>query len=502
MGMRPTTHPVPLASWIRLALALLAIGLAQAPVAAQGTPARNRVLALDGAAGSVSVPHSADLTPTTAITLEGWVFPQAKPDGSGAFVFNKGDGLSGDTARSYELAWVAKEDVSGPGQSMRFILFMTDVTPGNPDWLFISAPVAENTWVHVAGTFSTSDRMMRLYTNGVLASMHGPISGTLRPSSLPLRIGRNEDPSRHTWKGQLDELRIWNRARSGDEIAQRMFCRLRGNEEGLAAYWNFDGGTPMDLTGRGNHGTLEGSAKVMELAGNDVVHAGPCVSGASGIAQVVNGFVVGVTVTDEGSGYPNAPVVTFSDGGGSGATATATLLDGRVTAISITNPGRGYTSTPTVHIAPPPLPPRRATATSEVVNGFVVGVMLSDGGQGYDTAPAVLLVGGGGSGATAVATVLNGVVTGVAVTNPGTGYITAPKVRLASPPFSPRLVIGVSKVKVTLSVVLGLRYQLAASSDLVTWTPAGPAFFAEDESLVREFDADAVGRYFRIQTAP
>jgi hypothetical protein len=364
-----------------------------------------------------------------------------------------------------------------------------------------------------------------------------------------------------------------------------MFCRLRGNEEGLAAYWNFDGGTPMDLTGRGNHGTLEGSAKVMELAGNDVVHAGPCVSGASGIAQVVNGFVVGVTVTDEGSGYPNAPVVTFSDGGGSGATATATLLDGRVTAISITNPGRGYTSTPTVQIAPPPLPPRRATATSqvvngfvvgvtltdggqgydtapavllvggggsgatatatvldgrvtaisisnpgrgytstplvqiappplpprratatsEVVNGFVVGVMLSDGGQGYETAPAVLLVGGGGSGAKAVATVTNGVVTGVAVTNPGTGYITAPKVRLASPTFTPRLAIGVSKVNkvtLTLSVVLGLRYQLAASSDLVTWTPAGLAFFAEDESLVREFDADAVGRYFRIQTAP
>ena len=181
------------------------------------------------------------------------------------------------------------------------------------------------------------------------------------------------------------------------------------------------------------------------------------------------------------------------------------VLDGRVTAITIVNPGRGYTSTPTVHIAPPPLPPRRATATSEVVNGFVVGVTLTDGGQGYETAPAVLLVDGGGSGAKAVATVLNGVVTGVVVTNPGSGYTTAPKVRLASPPFTPRLAIGVSKVNkvtLTLSVVLGLRYQLAASSDLVTWTPAGPAFFAEDESLVREFDADAVGRYFRIQAVP
>lgn len=501
--MRPTTRSAPLASWLRLAWVFLAIGLAQAPAAAQGTPARNRVLAFDGAAGSVSVPHSADLTPSSAITLEGWVFSQAKPDGSPvSFVMAKGDGLTGSSARSYELMWVAKEDWAGPGGSIRFILFLSNVTPGDTDWHFINAPVPENTWVHVAGTFSTSDRMMRLYTNGVLASMHGPISGTLRPSSLPLRIGRNEDPSRHTWKGQLDELRIWNRARSGAEIAQRMFCRLRGDEEGLAAYWNFDGGTPMDLTGRGNHGTLEGSSQVLEIAGNDVVHSGPCVSGASGVAQVVNGFVVGVTVTDGGSGYTNAPVVTFSGGGGSGATATATLIDGRVNVVTIINPGRGYTSPPTVHIAPPPLPPRRATATSEVVNGFVVGVTLTDAGQGYDTAPAVLLVGGGGSGATAVATVLNGVVTGVAVTNPGTGYTTAPKVRLASPPFSPRLVIGVSKVKVTLSVVLGLRYQLAASSDLVTWTPAGPAFVAEDESLVQEFDADAVGQYFRIQPAP
>jgi hypothetical protein len=223
---------------------------------------------------------------------------------------------------------------------------------------------------------------------------------------------------------------------------------------------------------------------------------------ATATAQVVNGFVVGATITGAGYGYVENPVVSITGGGGTGAKAAATQFNGVVTSITITNPGSGYTSTPTITIAPPPFPPRKATSTAQIVNGFVVGTKITDGGFGYDSPPAVLLVGGGGSGATAVATVANGVVTAITITNPGTGYTSAPVVRIASPPFAPKLGIETSKVYVRMSVVLGRKYQLEASTDLNTWTTTGPAFIAQDEELVQEFDVNQVGRYFRINQVP
>ena len=196
------------------------------------------------------------------------------------------------------------------------------------------------------------------------------------------------------------------------------------------------------------------------------------------------------------------PAVTISGGGGSGATAIATMENGVVTRITIQNPGSGYTSVPVLTIAPPPFPPRRATGISEVVNGFVVGTQITDGGRGYQAPPDVLFVGGGGVGASAVATVANGVVTGITITSPGTGYTSSPLVRIASPPFSPELNVEVSRVRVSLKVVQGRRYLLESTQDLVTWTPAGAPFVAQDEALEQEFDVDLQGRFFRISQVP
>jgi FtsP/CotA-like multicopper oxidase with cupredoxin domain len=67
--------------------------------------------------------------------------------------------------------------------------------------------------------------------------------------------------------------------------------------------------------------------------------------------------------------------------------------------------------------------------------GTLTGVTLQNGGSGYTT-PAVILTGGGGTGATANARVSNGVIRSIALTNSGTGYISAPTVSIRDP--SPR----------------------------------------------------------------
>lgn len=58
--------------------------------------------------------------------------------------------------------------------------------------------------------------------------------------------------------------------------------------------------------------------------------------------------VVGLTITDGGSGYTSAPTVTISGSGGATAVAIVDTSTNTVSALSLTNIGSGYTSTPTV----------------------------------------------------------------------------------------------------------------------------------------------------------
>ena len=60
--------------------------------------------------------------------------------------------------------------------------------------------------------------------------------------------------------------------------------------------------------------------------------------------------VTDVSLSNYGSGYVEAPSVTFSNGGGSSAAASASISNGQVSNITVTNVGSGYTSDPTVTI--------------------------------------------------------------------------------------------------------------------------------------------------------
>ena len=70
--------------------------------------------------------------------------------------------------------------------------------------------------------------------------------------------------------------------------------------------------------------------------------------------QMTNGFVVGATVTNGGSGYITSPAVSIIGGSGSSAAAVSHISGGVVTSITITSTGSGYTIPPTIRIAPPP----------------------------------------------------------------------------------------------------------------------------------------------------
>ena len=96
------------------------------------------------------------------------------------------------------------------------------------------------TWIHVAGTYDGT--MMMLYIDGELEAAT-PFEGPAYYGSSGFCLGVGEHWSfggTKRFRGQMDELRIWNVARSAEEIKVSMHRRLTGNEVGLVGYWNFD----------------------------------------------------------------------------------------------------------------------------------------------------------------------------------------------------------------------------------------------------------------------
>lgn len=79
---------------------------------------------------------------------------------------------------------------------------------------------------------------------------------------------------------------------------------------------------------------------------------------ATATATIRAGFVAGVSLVNQGSGYIAEPKVNLVGGGGFGATARAFLSGGKVLSVVVLTAGNSYTSPPGVEIEPPPMPTR------------------------------------------------------------------------------------------------------------------------------------------------
>lgn len=64
--------------------------------------------------------------------------------------------------------------------------------------------------------------------------------------------------------GELDEIAIWNKALTAEEVASNWYKKLNGEEEGLIGFWDFDDDTADDLSVNEHHGQIMGDAITVE----------------------------------------------------------------------------------------------------------------------------------------------------------------------------------------------------------------------------------------------
>ena len=206
------------------------VGLSSlAPVLATGNSAFN----FNGSA-YVEVPDTPELRLSDNFTIEAWVYLQ---DGTNETIIDKGPTYS-------YLFQIYPNSHPGLGLYANY--------GGSHNWVYSSAVnVPSNQWSHVAVTFTNAVNGLKFWVNGNLVSQHTP-AGALTSDTGAVNIGRQEPGgcNCNLLQSRLDEVRIWNTARSQSDIQSLMTTEIPGSTTGLVAYWDFNDGSGTSVTNR------------------------------------------------------------------------------------------------------------------------------------------------------------------------------------------------------------------------------------------------------------
>lgn len=194
-----------------------------------------QALDFDGSNDYVAIPANAAYN-TTNFTVEFWVKANNPQAGNYRGIVDKGRYTASHDW--YFLTGLAYSQVIFGMYGIGEVWFGTDAN-----------------WHHIAGTYDGTN--LRGYIDGALDN--DTYTGTRpAPSTNGINVGGTQINSDY-FNGRIEELRIWNTARTAEEIRENMFRPLAGNETGLVGYFRFDckdGTTLYDLTSTANNGTL------------------------------------------------------------------------------------------------------------------------------------------------------------------------------------------------------------------------------------------------------
>jgi len=114
----------------------------------------------------------------------------------------------------------------------------------------------DSSLVHIVTSYSVSSGKIQSYVNGMLAGETTMFPNTaIQPNDQPFIIGNAPwDMLSFQFYGEMDEVRVWNIALSPEEINERMHVQLKGDEEGLIAYYNFNAAADSTVPDNGPNG--------------------------------------------------------------------------------------------------------------------------------------------------------------------------------------------------------------------------------------------------------
>lgn len=137
---------------------------------------------------------------------------------------------------------------------------------GNKHDLVNDSWAALNEWYHIVAVKEDTETqsIIKIYKNGELLDSVSETKWDIGSSDDSAIMGSDPCNSLHLFNGQIDEVRIYNRALSDSEI-ERLYKFTKPKikaptRDGLVGYWSMDEGTGThvgDMSGNGNHGTMQ-----------------------------------------------------------------------------------------------------------------------------------------------------------------------------------------------------------------------------------------------------
>ena len=120
--------------------------------------------------------------------------------------------------------------------------------------------INDGKWHHVVG--KRNGDYVSSYKDGVGSTWHRPGANGNVNTDYPLVIGDASWGNNNNFDGMIEEVRVWNRSLSNEEIQEMMFKELEGTETNLQGYYQFNetsGSFVPDLTANNNDGTNSGA---------------------------------------------------------------------------------------------------------------------------------------------------------------------------------------------------------------------------------------------------
>ncbi len=190
-----------------------------------------KALILDGSSHTVKIPHYAGLKPAKAITISAWIKPERVGKGGWAWqeIYRKEDGNArvllaiGEYEKKHSLCL-------GLGINGKFVELGTPLEPSK---------LLDGKWHLVGVTFD--GKTIKFYADGQEIGASTKASGAIdthgeAPAYIGSYIGNGE-----FFKGGIDDLRLYNRALSADEIEMMALGDGKVAVNGLAGWWKLDG---------------------------------------------------------------------------------------------------------------------------------------------------------------------------------------------------------------------------------------------------------------------
>lgn len=199
-------------------------------------------LQCDGLNDFVTIPNSESLDIRGSLALSAWVKNDGDDDGQ---IIWRGDTQGGRDP--YELHLKASR-----------MEFRVDAGPGDirdTSYTIQSKEPVDGRWHFWTGVYDKESSKVYLYKDGQLersAGIHHEIE--YDTSAMWNMIGAVDRGEWQHFRGSIDEVRVWNVARSAEEIRRDMNRTLAGDEPGLVACWSFDEGTGRIAHDGSRHG--------------------------------------------------------------------------------------------------------------------------------------------------------------------------------------------------------------------------------------------------------